>query len=106
MYSEQIRCLSTKTDIRFHDFHNTLDTVCVSLQKQGVGVDVHHAAVISVEQEERMWDSVVLSLENLRHYCVECLLLLGCVLSQGWPRTPYFKVSRSSEDGEYSADTY
>ena len=30
----------------------------------GVGADIHHAAVISVEQEKRMWESGVLRLEN------------------------------------------
>lgn len=44
-----------KADMRFRDLHMTLDTVCVSLHKEGIGAEVKHAAVISLEHEELLW---------------------------------------------------
>ena len=43
-----------KSDMQFRDMHMTLDTVCVSLRKEGIGASVKHA-VISLEHEELMW---------------------------------------------------
>ena len=49
-----------KSDMRFRDLHMTLDTVCVSLRKEGVGTEVRHAAVIPIEHEDILWKRGVL----------------------------------------------
>ena len=36
-----------KSDIRFHDLHQTLDCVCCDLHSKGVGADKKSASVIS-----------------------------------------------------------
>ena len=41
-------------DMCFRDLHMTLDTVCVVLRKEGIGADIKHAAVISLEYKELM----------------------------------------------------
>ena len=46
-----------KEDLRFSELRNTLDTVCVGLRKQGVGAEVSHVPVISLEHEKLMWKS-------------------------------------------------
>ena len=52
--------LFDKGDHRFQDLHKTLDTVCVSLRKEGIGAEVKHAPMISMEHEDIMWQSGVL----------------------------------------------
>ena len=37
-----------KADMRFHDLHTTLDTICVALRREGIGAGIKHAAVISL----------------------------------------------------------
>ena len=43
--------LLDKADHRFHDVHNTLDTLCVLLRKKGIGATKKHAAVICPDDE-------------------------------------------------------
>ena len=52
-----------KQDLYFSELRNTLDTVCVGLRKQGVGAEVQHAPVLSLEHEKLMWVSRVLCFE-------------------------------------------
>ena len=54
-----------KSDMQFRDLHMTLDTVCVSLRKEGIGASVKHADVISLEHEELMWQKGVLGVHSL-----------------------------------------
>ena len=56
--------LFDKSDMRFRDLHMTLDTVCVSLRKEGVGAEVKHATVISIEHEETLWKNGVLGVNS------------------------------------------
>ena len=42
----------------------TLDTVCISLRKEGVGTEVKHAAVVSVEHEDILWNKGVLGIAS------------------------------------------
>jgi hypothetical protein len=56
--------LFDKSDMRFRDLHMTLDTVCVSLRKEGVGTEVKHAAVVSVEHEDILWKKGVLGVAS------------------------------------------
>lgn len=51
--------LFDKSDLRFRDLHNTLDCVSVSLRKKGVGTEVNHSAVMSIEDENAIWDKGV-----------------------------------------------
>ena len=53
-----------KSDMRFRDLHMTLDTVCVSLRKEGVGTEVKHADVVSVEHEDILWNKGVLGIAS------------------------------------------
>ena len=53
-----------KSDIRFRDLHQTLDTVCVSLRREGIGAEVKHAKILSAEDEEALWTSGVLSVDT------------------------------------------
>ena len=54
-----------KTNLHFIQLHNTLDMVCVGLRKQGVGAEVAHMPVISIEHETLMWTIGVLGFEPL-----------------------------------------
>jgi len=56
-----------KSDLQFSDLHNTLDVVCVDLRKKGVGAEVHHAAVISLEHKEFCFGALVCL--ELTHNC-------------------------------------
>ena len=49
-----------QSDLKFRDLRNTLDTVCVSLRKEGVGAIRKHVAMISRNDERIMWESGVL----------------------------------------------
>ena len=51
-------------DPRFLELRNTLDTVSMSLRKDGIGASKSHAAVISVEDENLMWDSGVVGTDS------------------------------------------
>ena len=47
--------------LRFSELRNTIDALSISLKKQGVGVNLSHAAVITIEHEKLMWESKFLS---------------------------------------------
>ena len=51
-------------DLRFTDLGKTLDTVCVSLRKQGIGVSRNHAAIVSPGDEQIMWDSGIVGTDG------------------------------------------
>ena len=50
--------------MRFRDLHMTLDTLCVALRKEGIGADVKHAAVISLEHEELVWKNGAIGVDS------------------------------------------
>ena len=50
-----------KANSRFRDLHNTLDTIFSTLHAQGVGAEKKSAPVISIEDEELLWEKGVLS---------------------------------------------
>ena len=56
--------LFDKSGFRFHDLHNTLDSVSMRLRKDGIGAEVHHAPVITLEHENIMWQSGALGTDN------------------------------------------
>ena len=58
----------------------TLDTVCVSLHKEGVGAEVKHATVISIEHEEILWKNGVLGVNSPESLLRTVFLHCGFVL--------------------------
>ena len=53
-----------KGDRRFEKLHGTLDAHFHDLHSRGIGRQVHHAEVITVEEEDQLWDSGVCGLNN------------------------------------------
>ena len=49
----------------------TLDTVCVSDCKEGVGTEVKHAAVVSFEHEDILWKKGVLGVASTKSLTVK-----------------------------------
>ena len=42
----------------------TLDTMCISLHKEGVGTEVKHTAIVSGEHEDILWNKGVLGIAS------------------------------------------
>ena len=55
-----------KTDSRFRDLRNTLDSVCSNLHAQGVGAQKKSANVVSAEDEDLFWEKKAMSFETPR----------------------------------------
>lgn len=53
-------CLFNKADFRFQDLQNTLDSVQVSLRKEGIGAIRKNTAVTMKEDEDLLWSSGVI----------------------------------------------
>ena len=111
-----------KSDMRFRDLHITLDTVCASLSKEGVGTEVRHAAVIPIEHEDILWKKGVLgvatpeSLLRTVFYTVELHFSLRGgqeyrdskysqftrVPEEGYPTTKYVENGSKNYQGRFS----
>ena len=78
--------LFNKDDFRFTDLQNTLDSVCVSLRKEGFGATRKAALVVTKKDEELLWSSGVLGTNSpwplLRavFYTVGLSFTLCCVI--------------------------
>ena len=48
-----------KKDVRFRRFHGTMETTYQNLHKEGVGVEIRHASIIS-EEEAILWERQIL----------------------------------------------
>ena len=59
-----------RKDPRFRDIHGTCDTIYRKLHQQGIGAEVRHAAIITVEEEDKLWATGEKSPTS-------CLLLVG-----------------------------
>lgn len=46
-----------KTDQRFHDLRGACDTVTKKLRRDGIGTQVKHADIFTLEEEEKLWSS-------------------------------------------------
>lgn len=67
--------LFDKSDLCFGDLHNTLDSVCVKLRKDGVSAEVNHAPVIILEHENISYCTVCVILSVRYHpYCTVCII--------------------------------
>ena len=69
----------------FRDLHMTLDTVCVSLRKEGVGAEAKHAAVISIEHEETLWKNGVLGVNSPESLLRTIFYTVGLYFRSGAP---------------------
>ena len=53
-------------DVRFDEFHKTLDSVCSDLHSKGIGANVKSAVTISYEDEDVLWKEGVLGYNSPR----------------------------------------
>jgi hypothetical protein len=53
-----------KKDARFRQLHHALDVQFHKLHSDGIGRQVNHTEVISVEEEQKLWESGVLGVSN------------------------------------------
>ena len=74
-----------KSDVRFHELHQTLDTVCSDLHSKCVGGEKKSDTVISFEDEELVWKSYVLGFDTPKEYSL--LLCRSPLLFMWWART-------------------
>ena len=49
-----------KKDVRFRHFYDTMETTYQNLHKEGVGVEIRHASIISEEEEVILWEWQIL----------------------------------------------
>ena len=73
-----------KDDYRFVEFHSAMDTVFRPLRSEGIGNKVHHSPIITVDDEEKMWDSAVLKIttpkglqKTVFYYVGKCFCVCG-----------------------------
>ena len=71
-----------KADMHFLDLHNTLDT----LRKDGIGAEVKHAGVISLEHEVLMWQNGVLGVQSPDSLLRAAFYMVGLHFCLGTPR--------------------
>jgi len=75
--------------VRFRDFRGTLETTYQGLHKEGIGVEIKHAPIISGDKEVILWERQILG-------CLSPTALVRAVffpewkefLSPRWQRTP------------------
>ena len=56
--------LFDKTDVRFRGLRGTMESVFQTLHKEGLGVEVKHASLVAVEEEEKLWETKTLGDHN------------------------------------------
>ena len=66
-------------DLRFHELHNTLDTVSSNLHREGIGVTKESASVITADNEALFWAKGFSSPKLLQH-TVFLYVGVNCVL--------------------------
>ena len=49
-----------KKDVRFRDFRGTMETTYQDLHKEGIGVEIKHAPIISGDEEVILWERQIL----------------------------------------------
>ena len=58
--NEQPFNIFAKGDVRFRNFHGTMETVFQELHQKGIGANVKHASEITAEEEDRVWTARVM----------------------------------------------
>ena len=56
-----------RNDPRFRAFHGCCEVIFRRLHQSGVGTAVRHTPVISLEEEDVLWSSGALSVDNPKH---------------------------------------
>ena len=100
-----------KKDARFTDLHKTLDTVCSTLHAEGIGASTTPAPIISIDDEELLLNTGVMSMESPTSLQFMVFFYIGihCCLRGGQEqRDLSFKnFTRSPLDvTQYNKDTY
>ena len=99
-----------KSDLRFLELHNTLDVICVGLRKKGIGAEVHHADMIPMEHEERMWSSGVLGVDTPKSLLRAVFYIVGlhfCLCGgQEHHDLRVEQLCRFPSDGTYCKEAY
>ena len=49
-----------KKDVRFRDFHGTMESVFQSLHSEGIGAEIKHIPLITKEEENKLWEQGIL----------------------------------------------
>ena len=102
--------LLDKAKLRFYNLHNTLDALCVSLRKKGIGATKTYASVICPEDEIQMWESGVLGVDNPWSLARATFFVVGLHLclrggQEHWDLA-VSQFRRFPSDVPYSADSY
>ena len=76
--------LLDKQQTCFRDLRGTCDTVYRNLRCQGIGAEVRHAPIITPAEEEKLWLTAVLNINNPRslqravfYYIGKCFCIRG-----------------------------
>ena len=98
------------SDLRFSDLRKTLDTVCVDLRKNGIGVSRNHAPVFFPEDEQLMWDSGTVGTDSPWKLLRAVFMAVGLHLSLRGGQEHRDLVAeqfrRFPVDGAYSKDSF
>ena len=103
-------CLLAKEDLRFAPLRKTLDSVSVSLRKAGIGMKCKHADVLSLEEEQVIWDSGFINTDSPWNLTRAVLLTVGLHFSlKGGQEHRDLKaeqLTRFPSDGVYTEKSY
>ena len=94
-----------KSDSRFRTIQKICEVVFRSLHKDGVGVEVQHTSIITIEEEDQLWQTRVLNISEPKGLFRVVFYYVGkvCCL-RGGEEQRSLKVSqfvRSSDPGVY-----
>ena len=71
-----------RKDPRFRDFHGACEVIFFQLHQRGIGTDVKHTAVISNEEEDKLWSSGALNVtdpKGLQHAVFDYVGKVYCI---------------------------
>jgi len=78
-----------KKDVCFRDFRGTMETTYQDLHKEGIGVEIKHAPIISGDEEVILWERKILGCHSPTALVRAVFFLNGKnFLSPRWQRTP------------------
>jgi len=64
-------------DVRFRDFRGSMETTYQDLHKEGIGVEIKHAPIISGDEEIILWERQILGCQFTYSSCESCFFLNG-----------------------------
>ena len=65
-----------RTNPVFSPIHGACDSVYHSLHCAGIGTSVHHTAIISEQEEAKLWEKGILGVDNPNICNEQCFILL------------------------------